>query len=228
MFDAGTAAEVTAPSPLKVAKPKREKHFTTGQVAKICHVAPRTVSKWFDSGRLTGYRIPGSMDRRVPKTDLLEFMRKNNLPMSEIESESEFRVLCYGVDSAFTDLFSKLVCEQDAEVRFLVPDSAFDAGAMATSASPSLFILGFSHGKSDAVWIASKIRADETKATVRLVGIASEDDVNTEELRSVFDLVWKVPMNLTIPVQSVLDLAEWKLRRGRVPLSSVSKLWKDR
>ena len=36
------------------------KVFTTGQVAKICKVAPRTVSKWFDSGRLRGYRIPGS------------------------------------------------------------------------------------------------------------------------------------------------------------------------
>ena len=35
------------------------KVFTTGQVAKICKVAPRTVSKWFDSGRLKGYRIPG-------------------------------------------------------------------------------------------------------------------------------------------------------------------------
>src|SRR5262249_61528897 len=37
-----------------------KKVFTTGQVAKICKVAPRTVSKWFDSGRLRGYRIPGS------------------------------------------------------------------------------------------------------------------------------------------------------------------------
>ena len=43
------------------------KVFTTGQVAKICKVAPRTVSKWFDSGRLKGYRIPGSQDRRIPR-----------------------------------------------------------------------------------------------------------------------------------------------------------------
>ena len=34
-----------------------KKVFTTGQVAKICKVAPRTVSKWFDSGRLRGYLI---------------------------------------------------------------------------------------------------------------------------------------------------------------------------
>ena len=34
------------------------KVFTTGQVAKICKVAPRTVSKWFDSGRLTRLSDP--------------------------------------------------------------------------------------------------------------------------------------------------------------------------
>ena len=47
--------------------------FTTGQVAKICKVAPRTVSKWFDSGRLRGYRIPGSQDRRIPREHPIRF-----------------------------------------------------------------------------------------------------------------------------------------------------------
>ena len=31
--------------------------LTTGEVAKICNVASRTVSKWFDSGQLKGYRL---------------------------------------------------------------------------------------------------------------------------------------------------------------------------
>ena len=55
------------------------KVFTTGQVAKICKVAPRTVSKWFDSGRLKGYRIPGSQDRRIPREYLIRFL-KEQLP----------------------------------------------------------------------------------------------------------------------------------------------------
>ena len=29
--------------------------LTTGDVARICSVAPRTVSKWFDMGLLKGY-----------------------------------------------------------------------------------------------------------------------------------------------------------------------------
>src|SRR5579862_2648637 len=49
--------------------------LTTGEVAKICNVAPRTVSKWFDSGALTGYRIPGSKDRRIPLNQLIQIGR---------------------------------------------------------------------------------------------------------------------------------------------------------
>ena len=47
--------------------------LTTGEVAKICNVAARTVSKWFDSGQIEGYRIPGSKDRRIPVQALDEF-----------------------------------------------------------------------------------------------------------------------------------------------------------
>lgn len=56
------------------------KVFTTGQVGRICKVAPRTVSKWFDSGRLKGYRVPGSHDRRIPREYLIEFLEAHNMP----------------------------------------------------------------------------------------------------------------------------------------------------
>ena len=56
--------------------------LTTGEVAKICNVAPRTVSKWFDSGALRGYRIPGSKDRRIPINQLIRFMKQHGMPLS--------------------------------------------------------------------------------------------------------------------------------------------------
>ena len=31
--------------------------LTTGEVAKLCNVASRTVSKWFDSGQIKGHCI---------------------------------------------------------------------------------------------------------------------------------------------------------------------------
>lgn len=57
--------------------------LTTHQCAKICKVSPRTVCMWFDAGRLRGYRIPGSQDRRIPKEYLLRFMRQNDMPIPD-------------------------------------------------------------------------------------------------------------------------------------------------
>ena len=56
--------------------------LTTGEVARICNVAARTVSKWIDSGRLEGYRIPGSKDRRVHAPVLVEFMKQHGIPLT--------------------------------------------------------------------------------------------------------------------------------------------------
>ena len=69
------------------------KVFTTGQVAKICKVAPRTVSKWFDSGRLKGYRIPGSQDRRIPREYLIKFLKEHGMPLGDLEDEAMAKVL---------------------------------------------------------------------------------------------------------------------------------------
>ena len=73
-----------------------KKVFTTGQVAKICKVAPRTVSKWFDSGRLRGYRIPGSQDRRIPREHLLRFLKEHGMPLGDLEAEVYHKVLVVG------------------------------------------------------------------------------------------------------------------------------------
>ena len=63
------------------------KVYTTGEISQLCHVAPRTVSKWIDSGMLRGYRIPGvGGDRRVPHGSLAEFMTKHGMPTDALEA----------------------------------------------------------------------------------------------------------------------------------------------
>ena len=61
---------------------KGKKVLTPGDVAEICNVAHRTVQRWFDSGLLSGYRLPGSKDRRIPIGELISFMKANNIPIT--------------------------------------------------------------------------------------------------------------------------------------------------
>lgn len=78
--------------------------FTSGHVARIAGVAPRTAAKWFDAGVFPrGYRILGRADtggekctgdRRIPREDAVDFFRKRNMEfaleiMGELDSGSE-------------------------------------------------------------------------------------------------------------------------------------------
>jgi excisionase family DNA binding protein len=62
--------------------------LTTGEVAKLVRVSPRTVSKWCDGGLLGHYRIPGGLDRRIPRESLLDFLHKNGMPSGGPEGSS--------------------------------------------------------------------------------------------------------------------------------------------
>jgi two-component system response regulator RpaA len=55
--------------------------YTTGEAARLLYVAPRTVCKWFDSGRLKGFRVPGSQDRRIPREQLVRFITDHGLAL---------------------------------------------------------------------------------------------------------------------------------------------------
>lgn len=59
--------------------------YTTGKVARICGVHPRTVCNWCDSGQLKFYRIPGSRNRLIPRNQLVAFMSARKLPLVSID-----------------------------------------------------------------------------------------------------------------------------------------------
>ena len=54
--------------------------LTTGEVARICGVTRRTVIDWIDSGKLEGFRIPGSRHRRVSSESLRRFQSLHKMP----------------------------------------------------------------------------------------------------------------------------------------------------
>lgn len=113
--------------------------LTTGEVAKICNVASRTVSKWFDSGQLRGYRIPGSKDRRIPVANLIKFMKSHGIPMDGLMSGNT-RVLVVDGDDEVIDTLQNILREQTSyDVR--VATNAFAAGVECERFRPHVMLL---------------------------------------------------------------------------------------
>jgi excisionase family DNA binding protein len=125
--------------------------LTTGQVARLCNVAPRTVSKWFDTGQLRGYRIPGSKDRRIPLQQLIRFMKAHGLPLDGLEGD-QIRVLIVEPDRDLASLLQDTL-GSDRRLQVVLAVSAFEAGALAQELQPHVLVLDVDVPGIDAVAI---------------------------------------------------------------------------
>ena len=146
--------------------------LTTGEVAKICNVAPRTVSKWFDSGQLKGYRIPGSKDRRIPVSNLIQFMKDHNIPMDGIHS-GKTRVLIVDDEPEVLDALDQVLSQQAGyDVR--TAETGFEAGLECERFRPHVVLLDIHLGESDATDVAQVIRETEDLTITRIIAMSGK------------------------------------------------------
>src|SRR6266850_758267 len=165
--------------------PAMKKVFTTGQVAKICKVAPRTVSKWFDSGRLRGYRIPGSQDRRIPR-----------------------EILIIGAEKLFIDRVKELLPEAD-DFKYELAHSGFEAGIQAESFHPDTIVIDLAMGRSEALQITTNLRRNPAYEQTLIIALASEDEANPEGLVNYgFNEAFKKPFDVALLGERINTVVE--------------------
>lgn len=63
--------------------------MTTAQAARILRVAPRTVCKWCDCGRLPHSRESGTNNRLIREDDLRTFMKAHEFPQCESSTTND-------------------------------------------------------------------------------------------------------------------------------------------
>lgn len=180
--------------------------LTTGEVAKICNVAPRTVSKWFDSGALKGYRIPGSKDRRIPVGELVKFMRAHGIPMDGISS-GRTRVLIVDDDAEIVATLQKVLTEQtNYEVH--TATSAFQAGMACERTKPHVVLLDLHLGdqqSNDARALAKLVRDNENLQMTHLIAMSGKlTDGQAAGIRGMgFDGFLKKPFQVRQVVEAI-------------------------
>lgn len=145
--------------------------LTTGEVAKICSVAPRTVSKWFDSGQLLGYRIPGSKDRRIPVNALVRFMKQHNIPLDGLLS-GRTRVLIVDGDAEARQTLHKTLAETTGyEVRSVA--TGFAAGLECERLRPHVMLIDAHLPDADCREVLRQVRENPDLQLTRVVAMSA-------------------------------------------------------
>ena len=145
--------------------------LTTGEVAKICSVAPRTVSKWFDAGQLRGYRIPGSKDRRIPIEHLLQFMRAHGMPLNGLDGGST-RVLVFDPDPTLCEAISTALNGRNG-LEVVTATSALEAGAIVQEFKPHVVVADVTLLDAPPAQITRFLRSQPSSQVTCLIGMST-------------------------------------------------------
>ena len=185
------------------------KVFTTGQVAKICKVAPRTVSKWFDSGRLKGYRIPGSQDRRIPREYLIKFLKEHGMPLGDLEDETMAKVLVVAQDQVLIENLKREL-PPERSFKLAVAASGFEAGIQSESFHPDCIIVDFSIGKVEALQICQNLRRNNDFFETILIALFPDDGGSVSFDRSTINETFKKPFDARLLAERLRTLIHTK------------------
>ncbi len=177
--------------------------LTTGEVAKICNVASRTVSKWFDSGQLRGYRIPGSKDRRIPVGSLVKFMKSHGIPMDGLMSGST-RVLIVDDEDEVVQTLHKILSEQtNYEVR--TARNAFQAGIECERFRPHVMLLDVHLADGDGKGISDVMNESDDLQVTKIIAMSSKlTDGQVAQLRHQgFDGTLRKPFTVRQVIEAI-------------------------
>ena len=177
--------------------------LTTGEDAKICNVAARTVSKWFDTGQIEGYRIPGSKDRRIPVQSLMNFMQEHGIPFDGLMSGNT-RVLIVDKDTEVCKTLERVFSDQ-TEYVVQSCSNPFTAGVECERFRPHVMLFDLEFCGDDYTAFTKSLReSDELQATkiIAMSGRLSDGQL-TQLTCSGFDGVLRKPFTVRQVIDSI-------------------------
>lgn len=180
--------------------------FTTGEAAEICKVSQQTIIRCFDSGRLQGFRVPGSRFRRIPRPELLRFMKANDIPTDSLES-SRKRVLIVDDDDQIIELFVD-VLGRDERFEVRTASTGYDAGLLTEQLRPHLILLDYMLPDINGNLVCERIKSNPELRNTKIIimsGVVNQAEIDALK-GSGADEFMKKPFNIEQLIERMAEL----------------------
>jgi excisionase family DNA binding protein len=172
--------------------------LTVFQASKYCNVSPRTIINWIDAGHIEAYKTVGG-HRRIKKSDLQDFMRKQGIPIPEKEIVSERkRILIVDDDPIIVETIVQALEEEEYDYEIISASDGFEAGLQVNHFRPHLLILDIMMPDIKGYDVCKKIKSnEETKDTKIIVLSAYLDDEKFKKMKKYgADVCFSKPLPL--------------------------------
>jgi CheY-like chemotaxis protein len=174
----------------------RPKVFSTFEVGKICGVFHTTVINWVNKGKLKAALTPGG-HRRIALTDLVDFMRRFEMPIPPDLETRDRKVLVVEDDLSMQRLFVRALQGLDG-VTVEACSGGLEALIAVGKDAPDLLVLDIRIPQVDGFEVCRVLRASEQTRPIRIIAVSGEDFSPEEEaqLRGSADAFFRKPLSM--------------------------------
>jgi excisionase family DNA binding protein len=153
--------------------------FTTGEAAEVCKVSQQTIIRCFDSGRLEGFRVPGSKFRRIPRHSLIRFMKDNSIPLDSIDSGKR-KVLIVDDDQEIVELMVDIL-SKDGRFETKTASSGYEAGIATEQFRPEVILLDYMLPDVNGNVVCQTIKRNPEFEDIKIIivsGVVKQDEID--------------------------------------------------
>ena len=176
--------------------------YTTFEISRICGVNPTTVQNWVKSKRLKAFQTPGR-HRRVRHEDLLEFLRKFDMPLpAELEvygvQKIPYTFLIVDDDADVGDVIENALMTANGEISVMKARNGVDALLMIGRMKPDMVILDVMMPGMNGYNVCERLKANADTRDIKIVSISGDHspDVRERILAAGAEMFFTKPLDL--------------------------------
>ena len=192
-----------------------ERTYTSHDIAEFCDVAPSTVVKWMNEGRIKCHQTPGGHNRAT-RMAVVRFLKQFGFPVPSVLTQ-RLRILIVDDDEEVAgaiqkgfslrgDVFQAETCQDGVEALIRIGKSA-----------PALIVLDLVMPKLDGLQVCKVLRDKEETKGIKIIAISGKKappkpqeagiDLFLRKPIDVFELVAEASRLLKVPVVPAEDEA---------------------
>ena len=186
--------------------------FTVFKASKHCKVSSKTIINWIEAGHINAYKTVGG-HRRIKRPDLEEFMKKQGIPIPNVEMKDERkRILVVDDDPIIVESLVQALEEDEYDYDVISASDGFEAGLQVNHFHPHLMILDIMMPDIKGNEVCRKVKSNElTRDTKIIVLSAYLDEEKFKEMKAHgADVCFSKPLPLPQLKEEVARLLELK------------------
>lgn len=150
-----------------------EKTFTTFEVARLCGVFHTTVINWVNKGKLNARVTPGG-HRRIPIAELLQFMKKYEMPIPPDIEDMHKHILILDDERIVTRWLERGFSKHKDRYAVQVVNNPVDALVLIGKKRPHLLVLDLLMPGMDGFQVCRILKSNPATKGMKIVAITGK------------------------------------------------------